>query len=91
MQAKAYIVTVERLNNSVNGNPRYEVLIRTDGDNYVRGKTASDYSFVYNMPLAVLTVFTASGMLQRVGKLFSQTSKGLDHDTSTNRSTHSRH
>lgn len=42
------IVRIERLNNSNNGNPRYNVVIREDsGDYYLYAKTASDASCGY--------------------------------------------
>lgn len=42
------IVRLERLNNSVYGNPRYEVVIREEsGDYYFYAKTASDASCGY--------------------------------------------
>ena len=53
---------VERLNNSVNGNPRYECCVALDAPERtpggvvagrtLRGKTASDAMFAYQMPYA---------------------------------------
>lgn len=51
MQIRAKLLLVERLNNSVNGNPRYSVALEQPADyGVIRGVTMSDYSFAYNMP-----------------------------------------
>lgn len=50
MQVRAKLLLVERLNNSVNGNPRYSVVLETADYGVIRGDTMSDYSFAYNMP-----------------------------------------
>lgn len=47
----AEIIRIERLNNSVNGNPRYRVTIeQQDNKNSIMGKTSTDSMFAYNMP-----------------------------------------
>ena len=47
----AEIIRIERLNNSVNGNPRYRVTIeQQDNKNSIVGKTSTDSMFAYNMP-----------------------------------------
>lgn len=49
---KYFIEGVERLNNSVNGNPRYKLYLYDENagegmNHFITAKTASDYSFVY--------------------------------------------
>lgn len=50
---KKYLIEgVERLNNSVNGNPRYKLYLYDENagegmSHFITAKTASDYSFVY--------------------------------------------
>ena len=47
----AEIIRIERLNNSVNGNPRFRVTIeQQDNKNSIIGKTSTDSMFAYNMP-----------------------------------------
>ena len=47
----AEIIRIERLNNSVNGNPRYRVTIeQQDNKNSINGKTSTDSMFTFNMP-----------------------------------------
>lgn len=47
----AEIIRIERLNNSVNGNPRYRVTIeQQDNKNSIMGKTSTDSMFAFNMP-----------------------------------------
>lgn len=48
----ATVLMRDRLNNSINGNPRYDVLVRLSDGSKLRGKTASDHQFCYNMPRA---------------------------------------
>lgn len=49
----AEIIRIERLNNSVNGNPRFLVTIeQQDNKNSIMGKTSTDSIFAYNMPEA---------------------------------------
>ena len=43
------VFTYRRLNNSVNGNPRFEITFSGDNGELFTGKTASDYSFNYNV------------------------------------------
>ena len=50
VQIRANLLFVERLNNSINGNPRYSVVLETADYGVIRGVTMSDYGFVYNMP-----------------------------------------
>ena len=42
----AVLVRLERCNNSVNGNPKYECTWKY-GDNYLTGKTGTDYACGY--------------------------------------------
>lgn len=60
-QVTGQLIYATRLNNSVNGNPRYECLISPEDDRAprtvlvgktIRGKTASDAMFAYRMPAA---------------------------------------
>ena len=44
---KVLIISQERLNNSVNGNPRYIFTYKTEEGDYIEAKTASDAGFVY--------------------------------------------
>ena len=47
----AEIIRIERLNNSVNGNPRYRVTVeQQDNKNSIMGKTSTDSMFTFNMP-----------------------------------------
>ena len=47
----AEIIRIERLNNSVNGNPRYRVTVeQQDNKSSITGKTSTDSMFAYNMP-----------------------------------------
>ena len=43
------VFTYTRLNNSVNGNPRFEITFNGDAGELFTGKTASDYAFNYNV------------------------------------------
>lgn len=62
-RVKARLITITRIRNSINGNPRYECLLKIDDESlathgfYLHGKTVSDSSFVYNMPRAGHTVW----------------------------------
>lgn len=47
----AEIIRIERLNNSVNGNPRFRVTVeQQDNNNSIMGKTSTDSMFAYKMP-----------------------------------------
>lgn len=43
------VIKLERLNNSVWGNPRYLVTIKDEVDGYFYAKTASDHSCAYSI------------------------------------------
>lgn len=43
------VIKLERLNNSVWGNPRYSVTIKDEADNYFYAKTASEASCAYSI------------------------------------------
>lgn len=48
---KALVRNIDKLNCSVNGNPRYRVVLHNlDNNETMRGNTASDCQFVYCMP-----------------------------------------
>ena len=46
---KYKVLDVKRLNNSVNGNPRYELCMIDEEENFVRAKTQTDCSFAYGV------------------------------------------
>ena len=46
----AEIIRIERLNNSVNGNPRFRVTVEQKDNKSIIGKTSTDSMFAYNMP-----------------------------------------
>lgn len=70
---KYKVCTMECLNNSVNGNPRYSMLLQDiNTGEYVQCKTASDYSYNYvitsNMEFIIATI-----RLTRAGKAIIET------------------
>lgn len=65
----AEIIRIERLNNSVNGNPRYRVTIeQQDNKNSIMGKTSTDSMFAYNMP-EVGDIVPVSYRVTRLGSI----------------------
>lgn len=50
MQANGELLDLIRLDNSVNGNPRYQVAALMDDGKYITGKTASDAMYTYRVP-----------------------------------------
>lgn len=46
---KVKILKVERLKNSVNGNPRYELCVLNEKESFIKGKTATDSILGYKI------------------------------------------
>lgn len=70
---KYKVCTMERLNNSVNGNPRYSMTLQdVNTGEYVKAKTATDYGYAYcitsNMEFIIATI-----RLTRAGKAIIET------------------
>jgi hypothetical protein len=72
----ATILKLERKNNSVNGNPRYEVYYQDEDGNFGHATTASDHAFCYGIandmyresdPRVMATLeFTKSGRISNL-------------------------